>query len=62
LPISESAGLLVAAGCAGGSAEVVGTGRAGGSSEVTVAVTAAASVFEVGGVACGGVEVTLFAD
>ena len=62
LPTSESAGLPVAAGRAGGSSEVaVAAGSAGGSSEVAVAATAAASVVDAGGVVRGRVEVTLFA-
>ena len=62
LPTSESAGLPVAAGRAGGSSEVaVAAGRAGGSSEVAATATAAASVVDAGGVVRGRVEVTLFA-
>jgi len=50
LPISESAGLLVAAESAGGSAEVA------------VAATATASVVDAEDVVRGRVGVTLFAD
>jgi hypothetical protein len=63
LPISENAGLLVAAGRAGGWSEVAAAaGIAGGWSEVAVAATAAASVVDAGGVVLGRVEATLFAD
>jgi hypothetical protein len=63
LPTSESAGLSVAAGRAGGSSEVaVAAGSAGGSSEVAVAATVAASVVDAGSVVLGRVEATLFAD
>jgi hypothetical protein len=63
LPTSESAGLPVAAGRAGGSSEgAVAAGRARGSSEVAVAATAAASVVDAGGVMLGRVEAALFAD
>jgi hypothetical protein len=62
LPTSESAGLPVAAGRAGGSSEVaVAAGSAGCSAEVAVAATVAASVVDAGGVVLGRVEATLFA-